>query len=1248
MSWFRPWFIRAGILTALAALVWAGIWACNWVSPEKVRAAVVENLQEQFDESVRVEVGSAHIRLFGGLSVYDLKLTRRGETEPFLHVPSAVITHDKERLNRGELVIRKIELDSPIVRLVRDPEGRWNVVGITKPSTAPRPVPTILVKGGTVFVEDRSPAALPALALRNIRLSLSGEALPWLKIDGQVHVGLGNDPQPDPTALAIVVNVSGKWNRDSNQAQAKVEIHDLDIGPDFAGVVARWHPAAAQYAQQVHAKTTIRAEVNWPGATGATPTYDVKFEVREGRFEHDGLPWPIEQFTGTIRLNDGRVTVKKATARLGTSAVELSLSTKADCLNSSSTSSAIRCGPRLRQPMLAQLLKSSTPVPTVCPGEEPLVALEEKLDSFSLTIQALTLDDDLFQRLTPKAAIIQRMFSPAGGVDVVVRFDRTETAWKREVEIRPKKLAIQYEKFRYPISELAGTVKKVVDSDGTDEFRLDLTGTAGGRRVSMVGKVAGDGDDPFISLQIAGIDIPIDDKLIAALPGKYPLSLGKLRGNARGDFNIDIRQSHGVNRCENTFLIKVFDGTVNYTHFPYPVKQVRGNVSVKATARAKDRPLRPGMALVAEEDTDRVELRNFEAVHDGGRFWISGDNEAVPGTMDRKLTLRVQGENCPIDADFKAALREMKLDGAIRTFQPRGELTFGADVEIWDRSGRTSPAEKLPDLVTASASPLAAPVVALFPAEPPFNPTTDMRLSLNFKGPSVTPTFFPYDLHQLSGVLRYHGGRVELIEFRAKHGPSEMKLQAADIRFTEAGEVWANLGGIGLNPMIPDDALLKAMPDKVKHGFKDLKFRGSAELFVKQLVVSVPADDKSAPAIRGEAPIEPLQETPAKPPVWTPRDPGRPYTPVAATVELTPVAPSSGFLPFKLPWQTTPAPPVAPKVLPPPILDEKPGPVIYWNASLKINGTSLEAGLPFDDLYGTIATEGRYEGNRIGAIVGNIWLDKATIAKQPISAVKLGYRIRAQLPDATAPSGFAAPVIEFPDINATLFQGTIGGQARIVLDDVVKYRIWLTATDVRLDELARHTKLGNDSELRGLAQGSFLVTNALDPKSGRWIPTGEGQIDVPQGRMYKIPVLLDLVKVLKGQAPDRCAFEEAHATLELKGDRVKVTKLDLLGSAISLGGSGELDTDGQYVKFEFFTIWSQTLKRWLTTPLGDVTGLLSGSIFKIELTREGGKLTPKAVMLPVVTDPVRAVAERLRNHFDKPSDPPTIRATSGR
>ena len=87
-------------------------------------------------------------------------------------------------------------------------------------------------------------------------------------------------------------------------------------------------------------------------------------------------------------------------------------------------------------------------------------------------------------------------------------------------------------------------------------------------------------------------------------------------------------------------------------------------------------------------------------------------------------------------------------------------------------------------------------VAARLPGEPPFDPAADLRLTLNFKGPTITPEFFPYALDDLSGVLRYQGGKVDLARFAARHGPSHFGLDAAEVRFGPGGEVWANLGGL--------------------------------------------------------------------------------------------------------------------------------------------------------------------------------------------------------------------------------------------------------------------------------------------------------------------------------------------------------------------------------------------------------------------------------------------------------------------
>jgi hypothetical protein len=135
--------------------------------------------------------------------------------------------------------------------------------------------------------------------------------------------------------------------------------------------------------------------------------------------------------------------------------------------------------------------------------------------------------------------------------------------------------------------------------------------------------------------------------------------------------------------------------------------------------------------------------------------------------------------------------------------------------------------------------------------------------------------------------------------------------------------------------------------------------------------------------------------------------------------------------------------------------------------------------------------------------------------------------------------------------------------------------------------------------------------------------------------MYNLPILLDLVKVLKLQTPDKTAFEQAHAVFRIQGDRVKVEQIDLIGKAICVGGSGELDTNGEFVKFEFYTVWSTVLKQLINTPVGDLTAFLSKNLFVIKMTRENGEMKYKPEAVPLVTEPTKAVIDRLKRGASK-------------
>lgn len=1259
-SFWHATLIRSTLALVVAAAA-CGTWlAMTWVSPDQVRASVEKHFHEKFGDRVVVEIGSAQLRIFGGLTITDLKLTRTGEKEPFLEAPNIVMYHDKHKLSKGELDLNKIELEGPTLRLKRGADGTFNVANLAPAPAGEASLPTVIVRHGTVYLTDDRPDGLPTLAVRDLNFTALNDPQPIVKLEASGECVVANAIQPDgsvpPGVFRLQLKVSGRFHRPANHIQGTIETGDIELQSDLAPALAKIHPKAAEYAEAFGGMIRIKASLAATLGSSAMPKYDVKIDLQRGRFELPQLPWPLEQLAGTIRLNDGRLTVEKMTGLLGKAKAELTLDSKQDLLcplsgqNCTLVPGVVTPGPRSNPIRLAHHFLANEAMRCQMPvvaQDDPIRAVEDRLERFELKVSSLSLDDELFKRLNPDILKLRTMFDPSGKVDVAIKFKRTDSIhWRREVDVSPKGMKIAYQHFKYPVTDMYGSLKKVNASDGLDEFQADLNAKLAGKRITLTGRVAAESHDPLIDLTIAGKDIPIDDDFVAALPKDVADSLRKLHVNARGNFHVNIKQDSGVNRYDNSFKVDIYSGSLCYDPFPYSLQQVRGSVLFKMNFSDQTRPLRAGQQTMPAPDGSSIEIRNVEAVHDGGRFWLSGESRPVPNSKDRKLVMNVQGENCSLDDEFLTAFKQVKLDGTIKSLGLRGELTFGADVELMDRSESNKEAAKL-----AAENPVVQ-AEARLPIEAPFSATKDLTVRFNFRGPSMAPSFFPYDFHQIAGYLVYDQGRITLEDVSARHGKSMFKLGAAELRMSPVQGVWAQLSNINISPLIIDSHVKRALPRNLRPLLDRWNVRGPAEVSLKELIVSVPSGKDPKP--NPESAIVPAGALGER---WRATSPQRfellpgilPELPRLVERRQPPSHPTTtdhhGLWAYTIPWINPPY--------------RKPGedgetPLemanasIYWQGLVKLNGTSLDVGVTLDDLQGGISCEGRIDGPNLNSIVGNVWLDSATLAKQPMTGFKVSYRIKPQTNrDGTKPTVPLPPVAEFRDLTGKLYGGTIGGEARIILGEQPRYRVWLTAAGVKLEDVAKQNKMGS-GELKGEAQGNLLLENVPDQRTGQLTLTGRGQLDVPEGRLYNLPVLLDLVKVLKGQSPDGVAFEEAHMNFELKGDRINVTQLDLLGTAVSLGGSGTMDMKGEDVKFEFYTIWSQTLRRMLMTPIGEVTGAVSGGLFKIELTRVNGTLTPKAYVLPAITDPMRAVAERWRNRFgrNEPNPATTVRGSA--
>jgi hypothetical protein len=1156
----RSWAIRGLILAGLGA-IGAFIWLANsWVSPERIRAEVKRTLEAQL-EGVDIHVGAARMRILGGIAVSDLTLTLKGGDSPILAVPAAVLYHDKEQLNHGHLVIKKIELDKAELTLERSPAGKWNVEGIFKDGPADKPVPTFLIKDARVHVVDRGPDPLPEVNLTIDQLTLLNDPIPVLAI--QAHASARKFGSIKATA---------RLDRIKGELMLGLELPEFQLGEVVAGNADRFAPGLSRHLAGLNAVASIKADLTYNPSSEKSRQWSHKIDVelKEARYLHPDLPWPVEQIAAVVHIVDGRVSVDDATARVGEAQLKLGLESRAGAAPAAPDDSG-----------------------------DPLAQFESRLASLELTITGLTLNDRLYRVLPEPAQRKWRQFAPEGKVNASYKFTRGRdlSGWQREFELRPNQATMCYEKFKYPVTDVCGSVKWALKSAGSPVTNIRLDGTAAGQKITISGQIAGEGPDPGINLKVVGVNVPIDDKLVAAIPDKFRDLVRKFRANGRGDFMADFVQEQGVNLCMNEFRIDVQDARLCHEDIPYPVEKVKGRLFVRSSAMDPDRPVRPGRALGEDPDRDEIIIDGFTAVHGGSIITLNGSKQPIPRTHDKKLVLHFTGVNCPADADLQATCRSLRIESLWTTFQPHGKLSFNADLDLIDRGS-------LPN----------QPGRAL-----PFDPRTDLDLKMGFKGAAVTPTFFPYEVTDFAGNLHYMGGCVNLWELTGRHGDSRVRLDAGDVRFYPDGAVWANLGGLQVKPLIADAAFIKALPAKLGAGVTEMSIKGRTELTIKQLVVLTPPDAPSAQTRTPPRTSDPLSTSlyEGQPSAQAPVTPSSLEKSSSSAVQRPPLAGAG------LPPSQTPYPPAHPA---------EPDPKIYWDLELKLIGASFDTGVVWDQAFGSIESRGIYEGTHMGLIRGALWLESTAIAGQPVTRISGRYNAPPQLADPLHPGEYFPMELEFTDLTGELFHGVLGGEAHVSLTSPVRFNLLLKAADVQLEDVAKHylTKLGADADLKGIAQAQLRLHNRVDLATGQLVIEGWGVVDVPTGRMYNLPILLDLVKLLKFEQPNKTAFEEAHAKFRIQGDRVRVEQIDLIGRAVCLGGSGELDVSGNYVKFDFYTIFSEVLAQLINTPVGDLTAFLSKNLFTIKLTRENGELRYKPVFVQKVSEPASEVADRLR------------------
>jgi hypothetical protein len=288
-------------------------------------------------------------------------------------------------------------------------------------------------------------------------------------------------------------------------------------------------------------------------------------------------------------------------------------------------------------------------------------------------------------------------------------------------------------------------------------------------------------------------------------------------------------------------------------------------------------------------------------------------------------------------------------------------------------------------------------------------------------------------------------------------------------------------------------------------------------------------------------------------------------------------------------------------------------PRVYWDGTVGLREAALRTGVRVEQVTGTIASRGWFNGHGLDGVQGNVDLREATILGQPVRNLRSEIAVTEDEPE----------VLKLPGLMADYCGGKVYGPVRVEFGPRVRYELNLTASQVKLEEFGRHN-FGPKTDINGLAVARlYLQGEGNDSNTLR----GRGQVDVPSGRLSNLPVLLDLLKFLSLRLPDRTAFEEAHARFEIEGLRAHVRHLELYGNAISLRGQGDVALDGSDLNLDFNLDWAR-LGQVLPPGVRAIPREISNQLLKIEMRGKVGAVRLNKQPVPLLTDPLKKLVQK--------------------
>ncbi|HID22527.1 MAG TPA: hypothetical protein EYP14_09015 [Planctomycetaceae bacterium] len=156
-------------------------------------------------------------------------------------------------------------------------------------------------------------------------------------------------------------------------------------------------------------------------------------------------------------------------------------------------------------------------------------------------------------------------------------------------------------------------------------------------------------------------------------------------------------------------------------------------------------------------------------------------------------------------------------------------------------------------------------------------------------------------------------------------------------------------------------------------------------------------------------------------------------------------------------------------------------------------------------------------------------------------------------------------------VTARAIDGIIELDAVATLEDEPTYRVRVLLKDGRLEKYAREYMHG-EKDLRGVMNGWLVLSGrGSDPRNVR----GRGQLKIQPAELYELPILVQILNVLRLAPPDKTAFRYALLDFDIADAQFRFKGIYLDGTTLSLRGRGTAAFDGT-LTLDFYSMLPRT------------------------------------------------------------------------